>query len=415
MSRGSFASVAGAVALLLVAACPKPTPPPKPAPQRAIEDRPAATQPADDGSEAAAARKIGPLKRESAFLFQPHPERVTSSLLAKQANAGAVSPDGTTIAAWGCGQPPRFGPLGGELIALPGAGAPLEGRFSSDSRFLALALEGGRIAVHELPAGNPIGPGFLGKQPRFAGGHLVMNHDCQWVTADLSDLETDPAPLGPRRCGGLLHVAKDGASVVVESRTGDASAVRELHRLGVLDGTDELVAAAREGDPMITPVVSPDGKVVCYVLPRRGSPTLHCQPLETGSKRERVAINADGPMAFDRSGRRLLFAVGTPGKALRDLHVVDFDLGLIRRVAHTPHQQWSFLPEGFRAVVHQGGHALVYDLRTGWLLPFGDKDNPWTFISAVKGSATDLIARAPKKKCAHLRLVRLPAPDPVEK
>ena len=163
--------------------------------------------------------------------------------------------------------------------------------------------------------------------------------------ADWDDvLNRSGVRLGPNHRRRVVVIAV-AALIVIAGTASAFSTVRHL-----ILGTSSAMSAS--------PVWSPDGRRIAYVVSRSGRDDLYVMNAD-GSAQRRLRRNA-GSHAWSPDGRKLVFVGyhGDPRRGIRgsDIYVANADGGGLRKLRHTA--AWSFdpvwLPDGRRLAIIKG-------------------------------------------------------------
>lgn len=160
---------------------------------------------------------------------------------------------------------------------------------------------------------------------------------------------------------------------------------------------------------MFAPALAADGSIFCATFDREGSDVLECR-VRDGVGFERVAKDVFGTPRFADDVRRLVFTVGHANSPPRELHLLDFDHRIVRRLGRVTHRRLSFLPGGEHVVAFDGGRGLIFDLDTGLVTSFGDEHDDWVALGGA-GQPGGFFATRLRTRCAELVHVQLPPPD----
>ncbi|MBX7084340.1 MAG: hypothetical protein K1X88_34360 [Nannocystaceae bacterium] len=398
-----------APALLAVVAC-------RPAPARVLDPTPiaiaghrAAPPPVEPEPAQPPAKRLGPLHRAAAFLFQPSPDAATATTVRSKLRLVAATATGERVEV-GCKRGTTLVDREGREHAL--ALRPDAVVIAPDGAAIA-ARSGGRVAVLALPQGRALGT-WDGEDPTWlADGTLALRHGCAWVAIAPQQPDTPAQSLG-EHCGAPL-LSEPGTARLwfavsdAQPRADDDARAPTRALLGLSPGQTALEQPLGGDVPMFAPRLSHDGSIVCATTQRRGHALLQCR-LRDGGVFEPVAQDVVGQPVFADDAPRLLVTVGDRETGQRDLHVVDFALKIVRRLGHVAHHRFAFLPGAERVVAYDGARGLVFELDTGLVSPFGDEHDDWVAVvpDAAGGSGDSFLATRLGRPCAELVRVQLP-------
>ncbi|MFO0633920.1 MAG: hypothetical protein U0168_13810 [Nannocystaceae bacterium] len=396
-----------APALLAALACqPKPAHVLDPTPI-AIAGHAAASAPVEPEPAAPPAKRLGPLHRAAAFLFQPSPDAATATTVRGKLRLVAAGAAGERVEV-GCKRGTTIYDRQGRERALtlrPDAIA-----IAPDGSAIA-ARTGARVAVLAMPDARALGT-WDGEDPIWlADGTLALRHGCAWVAIAPQRPDTPAAALG-EHCGTPL-LSEPGTArlwfAATDAPSVDATPVPARALVGLSPGQPPLEQPLDAEGPVFEPRLSHDGSILCATTQRRGHALLQCR-LRDGGVFEPVAQDVVGHPVFADDAPRLLVTVGDRETGQRDLHVVDFALKIVRRLGHIAHHRFDFLPGAERVVAYDGARGLVFELDTGLVSPFGDEHDDWVAVlpDATAAGGDSFLATRLGQHCAELVRVQLP-------
>jgi hypothetical protein len=352
------------------------------------------------------AARIGPMRRAAPFVFVPHPGSAQLERLAKSLRAVALGPTASLRVEAGCEGGARIVDNGKSQRLPIGKERTTVAVVDPSSSWIAVELAGARVAVFARADLRRLGT-WDGAQPLALGSDLLaIRHDCRWVAIDPSKPKDAPRVLG-ESCGDVIHVDAPGRRFAIAEPIAETTGVRAIVRLG---DTGAAVRHELPTDPPLgSAVLSSDGRILCGVMAGAGKPTLHCRALEGGAF-ERVAQGVAGPLRFAADAPRLAFAIaGATAAEGFDLHVADFEQRFIRKLGKVHQHRFEFLPGGERLVAYEGGRGVVFQLDTGFVVPFGDREDDWVGVVPLPGKQDSFLATRLRNRCADLVRIQLPA------
>jgi hypothetical protein len=361
---------------------------------------------ANDDANASQEPRLGPIRRAAPFVFVPHPGAATLARVTKTLRAVAMGPSAELRVEIGC-------PAGARIIdrtkvlKLPlGKEEARSAVVDPAAQWIAIELAKGRVAVFSRAQLRRLGT-WDGSQPiALASDLLVMRHDCRWVGVDPSKPDVKPKVLADNLCGEVVRVDAAARRVSIAETIPDGAGVRAIVHVG--DGGDPVRLELPTDPPLSGAAMSADGKILCGIFAGPGKPTLQCRPLDGGTF-ERVAQGVVGPLRFATDEPRLAFAValGASNEAM-DLHVADFEQRFVRKLGKVHQHRFAFLPGGERLVAYEGGRGIVFDLASGHLVPFGNREDDWAAVIALPATQDTFLATRLHKRCNDLVKITLP-------
>lgn len=363
------------------------------------DPRPAAVDDAPPVEPATA--RIGPIRREAAFVFVPHPGAATLARLAKTLRAVTVGAD--LRVELGCPDGARVieGKHGRKLaLADESAAAAV---VDPQAKWIAVALASGRVTVFARSQSKRIGT-WIGRDPiAVASDMLVLRDECRWLALDPGEPTVAPRVLADDVCGEVLHVDRERRRISI-AQTGADAAVRALVHVG----GSEIERVELPGDPVMTSAaMSGDGEILCGLFAIAGKSVLQCRPTAGGAF-EKIASGVLAPLRFAVDAPRLAFTARERG-GVPELHVADFQQRFVRALGRVHQHRFAFLPGGDRIVAFEGGRGVVFQLDSGFVVPFGGREDDWVGVVALPGNPDAFLATRLRSRCADLVRVDLPA------
>lgn len=399
------ARLAASILGLLTAACA----PPRsvvvdPQPIAIAASRPPAVAPTVEAPRPPPPR-LGPFRRESPILFQPSAIHAAITPVARSVRSWAASTDGAARVELGCRSGVRVVDAGGTRAV------------GADADRVAIAADGaeiarehaGRIARIDPTTGRTRASVEGTDATYLAAGVLAFRRGCTWFT--LRDDATEPTPIGDS-CGQPIRSERDRPRLWLAELVPPADAgVPGRDVVAALVGLEPSATPLRleldDAGPMYAAAISPDASIVCGTFVDGGHDVLQCR-LRDGGEFERVAKDVFGTAQFADDGRRLVFTVGDRTHPPRDLHLIDFDHRIVRKLGRVAHHRLAFLPGGEHVVAFDGARGLVFELDTGWVTPFGGESDDWVALGPLDQPGGFLASRL-GRRCAELVRVALPA------
>lgn len=350
--------------------------------------------------------RIGPIRRAAPFVFVPHPSNATLARVTKTLRAAIVGPSAELRVEIGC-------PAGAKVVEgnkvqkLPlGKDEARTAAVDPAAQWIAIELAKGRVAVFTRAELRRLGT-WDGRQPiALASDLLVMRHDCRWVGVDPSKPDQAPKILADDVCGDVVHVDRAARRFAIAQTNANAAGVQAIVHVG--DGGEPVRLVLRTDPPLEAAAISADGQILCGIFSGTGRSTLQCRALAGGAF-ERVAQGVVGPLRFASDKSRLAFAVALgSGTDAMDLHVADFEQRFVRKLGRVHQHRFAFLPGGERLVAYEGGRGIVFDLGSGYLVPFGGREDDWVGIIALPATQDSFLGTRLRNKCADLVRIDLP-------
>ncbi len=347
--------------------------------------------------------RIGPIRRAAPFVFVPHPGAATLARVAKSLRAAAVGSTADLRVELGC-------PTGARVVArAKAAKVPLA---KKDETRTAVVDPGGQwiaieLAPRRVDAFTSAAPRRLGSWPgdrplALASDLLVVRDECRWLAVDPSKPTEPPRVLADALCGEPIHVDAAARRIAIAETPTEGASVRAI--VALADGAEPQ---RRELPADVTAAaISADGKILCAVFGGAAKPLLQCRPIEGGTF-ERVAQGVEGPLRFAADAPRLAFAVKSAGDGL-DLHVVDFEQRFVRKLGKVHQHRFTFLPGGERLAAYEGGRGIVFELDSGFMVPFGGREDDWASIVPLPSTHDAFLATRLVKRCVELVRIDLP-------
>jgi len=357
-------------------------------------------------AETPAGPRIGPIRRAAPFVFVPHPGTATLARVTKTLRAATMGPSAELRVEIGCPEGARVVDRGKTLRLPLGKDEARSAVVDPGAQWIAVELARGRIEVFARAQLRRLGT-WDGQQPiALASDLLVMRHDCRWVGVDPSKPDATPKVLADDVCGDVVHVDAAVRRISIAQPIPDGAGVRAIVHVG--DGGDPVRVELPTDPPLGAAAVSADGKILCGIVSGPGKPTLQCRPL-AGGPFERVAQGVVGPLRFATDMPRLAFAValGTGNDAM-DLHVADFDQRFVRKLGRVHQHRFAFLPGGDRLVAYEGGRGIVFQLDSGYLVPFGGREDDWAAVVPLPSTQDAFLATRLHNRCNDLVKITLP-------
>lgn len=349
--------------------------------------------------------RLGPFRRESPILFQPSELHALIEPVAKSVRAWAISRDGAARVEIGCRKGVRVVDARGPRAI---AGAADRVVIAIDGSEVAREHAGGIFRGESRSAAPIDGTDAIYLEDRT----LAFHRGCEWF-AQVGDAA--PASLG-ESCGTPIRSERGRSRLWLAELDPPApggadgrlhEAVRAL--VGLEPGQAPLrVELAAEG-PSFAPALSPDAAILCATFDDRDHDVLQCR-LRDGGVFERVAKDVFGPPQFADDAHRMVFTVGDGTTLPRDLHLIDFDHRIVRKLGRIAHHRLAFLPGGEHVVAFDGARGLVFELDTGWVTAFGEEADDWVALAGAEQPGSFFATRL-RTRCAELVRVRLPARD----
>lgn len=347
--------------------------------------------------------RIGPIRRAAPFVFVPHTGAATLAAVGKSLRTAVLGSTADVRVELGC-------PAGARVVERSKATKlPLAKKDETRTaavdpggEWVAIELASGRVDVFTRAASRRLGT-WPGRAPiALASDLLVVRDECRWLAVDPAKPGEPPRVLADAVCGELVHVDAAGRRLSIAEVPKDGTSVQAIVAIG--DGAEpqriempaDVTAAA----------MSADGAILCGIFGGGPKPLLQCRPTDGGAF-ERVAQGVVGPLRFAADAPRLAFAVKANGDGL-DLHVVDFEQRFVRKLGKVHQHRFTFLPSGERLVAYEGGRGIVFELDSGFLVPFGGREDDWVSIVALPGTHDAFLATRLGKRCADLVRIDLP-------
>ncbi|HET6583469.1 MAG TPA: hypothetical protein VFG69_08475, partial [Nannocystaceae bacterium] len=333
---------------------------------------------ADGGSEVVAAEaRIGPIRRAAPFVFVPHPRAATLARVAKALRSAAIGATPELRVELGC-------PGGARVVDRATAKKiPLgkdEARaavIAGDGQWIAVELQADRVALFSRASAKRLGTWNGARPIALAPDVLVVRDQCRWLAIDPGAPTEAPRVLADQACGEPIHTDLAKRRIAIAETVADSASVAAIVHVGPDAEPSRLALPA--GAVVTSVALSSDGEILCGVFTAEHEKSLlQCRNL-AGGEFERVGQGVVGPLHFAADARRLAFTVAVTDDAM-DLHIVDFAQRLIRRLGRVHHHRFAFLPGGERLVAYEGGRGIVYELDTGFLVPFGGREDDWVGI-----------------------------------
>jgi len=316
-------------------------------------------------------------------------------LLARRSIAASSSPDGRTLLVVNASEGARLlSPEHPEGTIVP-VGYASTASWSPSGRRLAVAVEGGRVVVVNVPDGTVLRGIQRASDPTFVSDReLVVRRRCQLLSAEPST-ETEPRPLGPDLCGELLRLDRTGDLAIVavagRYRFGTWQSFTSVRRVRLSTGEALELLRRSDEEAVIDPAVPHGDERLCWQERGATGFDVVCAALPAGPP-QRLVTGVVRGMSFDESGHRMLVTVGDHPHRPRDLELVDLAAATIQKVTRTTREWWTFLPGGRRVVGHGDMHgADVYDLAEGWHARIGRRGEEWEGVSPVTGDDARVI------------------------
>lgn len=365
------------------------------APPVADPSPPAATPPP-------APARVGPLRREAPILFQPSIAHAAIAPLSRSVRGWAVGRDGVARIEIGCRRGIKVVDAGGER-ALDGVATRVA--IASDGSELARE-HGGRI--HRTPLASPASSSVLeGSDAMYLDGPdptLAFHRGCEWFAATAGG----PAVAMGSSCGTPIRAEHGRARLWVAEPVGPGAAGIPAI-VGLEPGQPAITIDLAASPGMASPAMSADATILCGTFVDAGHDVLACR-LREGGEFESVAKDVFGAAHFADDARRLVFTVGDRAHVPRELHLVDFDHRIVRRLGRVAHHRLAFLTGGEHVVAFDGARGLVFELDTGWVTPFGEEADDWVALGPADRPGSFLASRL-RTRCAELVRVDLPRRD----
>ncbi|MBK6916307.1 MAG: hypothetical protein IPH07_02795 [Deltaproteobacteria bacterium] len=353
--------------------------------------------------------RLAPLHRAPAFLFHPAAAPLSARAVTKAVRVAAVRADGLRIEGDCRGA--------SQVTAADGTRHRLPTR--ADASAIAIAPDGAHAAIStdakvSLVALDPVRTlgTWEGRDAVWLDGDtLLLRQGCRLET--LHGLRGTPtlSVLG-ESCGRPLRVEPARGRVWL-AEFDDATPAEGSPRLQALVGMQRGAAPQRvelspEDDALHDPRLSHDASILCGTARREDRSVLLCRPRDAG-RLEPVAQDIVGAPVFARDAPRLLVTVGPRAQGPRDLHVVDFELATVRRIARVPHRRVEFLPGATQVFAFDGARGVVYDLDTGVESRVGGEQDDWVGVLPNTPDAGSFLALRLRGGCNELLRVELPS------
>lgn len=349
--------------------------------------------------------RLGPFRRESPILFQPSEAHALIEPVARSVRAWAVSRDGASRVEIGCKKGVRVVDARGSRAI---AGAADRVVIAADGSEIAREHAGRVHRGEDNNTGALDGTDAIYLEDRT----LAFHRGCEWFA---HGGEAAPASLG-ESCGTPIRSERGRARLWLAELDPPApggadgrprEAVRAL--VGLEAGQAPLRIDVASERPLYAPALSADAGILCATSDDRGHDVLQCR-LREGGELERVAKDVFGVPQFADDAHRMVFTVGDGTHLPRDLHLIDFDHRIVRKLGRIAHHRLAFLPGGEHVVAFDGARGLVFELDTGWVTPFGEEGDDWVALAGADQPGSFFATRL-RTRCAQLVRVRLPARD----
>ena len=349
------------------------------------------------------------------FHFRRGPGKVQTKLLARDALAARVSPDGKTVLVVSQGQGAWLIPGGvvaGDEVS--------SSRFSPDGRYLALGLPKERVAIVDVSRTRTVRLLRDASRAVFRGdGTVLYRRGCRLMQATIESLDP-PRQVGWSACGSVLHADPDPSRWALvyslPSRWGTFTAYRSVWGVDFERGRWTALMEHDVYTSFISPLTTVAGERTCatrvdMVSHPGGGPAasfvLECRDRSKPGP-ERIWVEDTSRLHdFDDQGRQLLFE-GTIRGRRNSLILADFSRRTMRRVTDAQPRWWSFLPGGKR-IVGERTRGVAYDLEHGFEWTFGSPGSEWEFFAAVPGDADRFILSQATGRTNDLYWVTLPS------
>jgi len=347
--------------------------------------------------------RVGPLRREAPILFQPSLVHAAIAPLSRAVRGGAAGRDGAARVELGCRRGVTVVDAAGER---PVGGAATRVVIAGDGREVAREHAG---RIHRTRLGTREVPSVLdGADATYLdapdGPTLAFHRGCEWFAA----ASGGPAVSIGSSCGAPIRVERGRARLwLAESAGADASGLPAI--VGLEPGRPPITIDLSASPGMSAPAMSADASILCGTFVDAGHDILACR-LRDGGEFETVAKDVFGTAHFADDARRLVFTVGDRAHVPRELHLVDFDHRIVRRLGRVAHHRLAFLAGGEHVVAFDGARGLVFELDTGWVTPFGEEADDWVALGDADRPGTFLASRL-RTRCAELVRVELPRRD----
>lgn len=349
------------------------------------------------------APRVGPLRREAPILFQPSIAHAAISPLSRAVRGWAARRDGATRVELGCRR--------GTTVVDARGKRPVTGAATR----VAIAGDGAEVArehagrIHRTPLGTATVPAVLdGTDAIYLEGAegpvLAFHRGCEWFAATKGG---PGVPIGTS-CGVPIRVEHGRTRLWLAEPAGPGvTGIPAI--VGLEPGQPPIAIDLADSPGMSAPAMSADATILCGTFVDAGHDVLSCR-LRDGGEFEPVAKDVFGAAHFADDARRLVFTVGDRAHVPRELHLVDFDHRIVRRLGRVAHHRLAFLPGGEHVVAFDGARGLVFELDTGWVTPFGEETDDWVALGGADRPGSFLASRL-RSRCAELVRVDLPSRD----
>lgn len=361
----------------------------------------------DPGADVVAAdARIGPIRRAAPFVFVLHPRAAKLARVAKGLRSAAIGPTPELRIEVGCSDGVRvIDRDAAKRLPLGKKDEPRAAVFDPAAQWIAVELQAGSVVLFSRPRLERLGAWDGARPIALASDTLVLRDECRWLAIDPATPKQPPRVLADKACGEPIHVDTAKRRIAIAEVREETTNIRAIVHVGpdVESSRVELPTDV----PVTSVALSSDGEILCGVFTAaQKKPMLQCRML-AGGEFERVAQGVVGPLRFAADARRLAFTVAVAEDAM-DLHIADFGQRLVRKLGRVHHHRFAFLPGGERLVGYEGGRGIVYELDTGFLVPFGGRDDDWVSILPMPTTPSTFLATRLHDKCADLVRIDLP-------
>ncbi len=347
--------------------------------------------------------RLGPLQRASPIFFQPSHERVAIAPVVAAVREWTASDDGATRAEIGCRRGVRLVQADG--IRSVGRTATRV-TIARDGGELARE-EGGRIHRVDARTGSEHGAVEGSEATYLDDGALAWRRGCEWHVLEVG--ADAPAMLG-RGCGRVIRSERGHARLWLSEHSTDTLDAASGPVTAIIGLAPDQVPLRIALEPPARDVaISPDASILCVSVLVASHDVLRCR-LADGGEFENVADDVVGTPQFADDARRMVFTTGHEAHPPHDLHLVDFDHRIVRKLGRVAHRRLAFLPGAEHVVAFDGARGLVFELATAWITPFGEASDDWVAIGPAPEAGSFFASRR-RAKCPQLVRVGLPSRD----